>query len=215
MLVKQKHVKKSDVTTVTTTDNAQIALDQLNSSGFRCIPVLSVDGKHFIGNIYKVTLLEYLVEHGNLDLEVGQLAQDHDGHISEESSFYEIFQSIKLLPYLAVLNSSGEFSGIMTHARVFELLEEAWGYKTGSCALTIALPDAEGILINVLTKIKKHAAVHCIFSLDDDSTYFRRVLVTLTKGATAKTVSQIEADLSKVGARIIDTEVFDPTSFNE
>jgi CBS domain-containing protein len=213
MLVKQKHVKKADVTYVTATDTAQEALQKLNESGFRCIPVLDETKTKFIGNVYKVTLLEYFVEHGNLDVVVEQLCEDHDRFIYEESSFYEVFHSIKMLPYLAVLDENENFSGIMTHAKVFELLEEAWGYKTGSCALTIALPDAEGILINVLSTIKKHATVHCIFSLDNDSAYLRRVIVTLEKPATANTVSKIERNLSKVGARIIDTEIFDEESF--
>lgn len=208
MLVKQKHVKKANVTFTKESDSAQTALDLLNKSGFRCIPVLSDDEQKFVGNIYKVTLLEYFVEHGNLDLPVGQLAEDADSFINEESSFYQVFHSIKRLPYLAVVDHNENFSGIMTHAKVFELLEEAWGYKTGSCAITIALPDAEGILINVLTKIKKHATVHCIFSLDNDSTYLRRVIVTLEKPANEKTVTDIEHDLTKVGARIIDTEFF-------
>ena len=215
MLVKQKHVKKTEVTSVNATESAKVALELVNTSGYRCIPVLSEDDTKFIGNIYKVTLLEYFVEHGNLDIAVGELAEDQDSFISEESSFYEVFYSIKKLPYLAVLDENRNFSGIMTHAKVFELLEEAWGYKTGSCALTIALPDAEGILINVLKTIKKHATVHCIFSLDNDSPFLRRVIVTLEKPATAKTVTYIEHDLTKVGARIIDTEVFDTESFNE
>lgn len=214
MLVKQKHVKKTDVTSVNATESAQVALEKLNTSGFRCIPVLSDDNTKFIGNIYKVTLLEYFVEHGNLNIPVGELAEDHESFISEESSFYEVFLSIKMLPYLAVIDEGGNFSGIMTHAKVFELLEEAWGYKTGSCALTIALPDAEGILINVLKKIKKHSTVHCIFSLDNDSPYLRRIIVTLEKPANKNTVVDIEHDLSKVGARIIDTEVFDHEGFH-
>ena len=215
MLVKQKHVKKADVTYVTAKDTAQIALQKLNESGFRCIPVLDEENLKFIGNIYKVTLLEYFVEHGNLDILVEQLSQDQNGFIYEESSFYEVFYSIKKLPYLAVLDTNDNFSGIMTHAKVFELLEEAWGYQTGSCALTIALPDAEGILINVLSTIKKQATVHCVFSLDNDSTYLRRVIVTLEKPANAKTVSKIEQSLTKVGARIIDTEIFDEEVFHQ
>jgi CBS domain-containing protein len=213
MLVKQKHVKKSDVTFVKASQTAKEVLDTLNESGFRCIPVLDDEGKKFVGNIYKVIVLEHFVAHGHLDIPVSELVRDQESFINEESSFYEIFYSIKMLPYLAVVDGDQNFVGIMTHAKVFELLEEAWGYKTGSCALTIALPDAEGILINVLNTIKKHATVHCIFSLDNDSTYLRRVIVTLEKPANASTVSKIENDLSKVGARIIDTEIFDEATF--
>ena len=90
MLVKQKHVKKEDVTYVTASNTAQEALQKLNESGFRCIPVLDDTETKFVGNVYKVTLLEYFVEHGNLDVGVEQLCQDRDSFIFEESSFRNI-----------------------------------------------------------------------------------------------------------------------------
>ncbi|MGE7667868.1 cyclic di-AMP binding protein CbpA [Ureibacillus composti] len=215
MLVKQRYVDKKDVVWCKETDSLSEVLDKLNESGYRCIPILDKAGERFIGNAYRVTILEHLIIDFNQDVAISALVLDEEGTISEESSFFEVFFSIKRLPYLAVLNKEGQFSGILTHSKVIELLEEAWGYKTGSCALTISLPDAEGILAKTLTLIKKKWPVHCVFSLDDSGWYLRRIIVTLTKGATQSTVKEIESVLYKVGARLIDVEVFNKENFNK
>lgn len=213
MLVKQKYVKKRDVTFVKETDSISDVLSQLNSSGFRCIPVVDEESGKFVGNVYKVEVLEYQLNDGNMDKPVKQLTEESDAYIYESCSFFEVFHSIKELPYLAVVDSKGYFTGILPHSKVFELIEEAWGYRTGSCALTVVLPDTEGILVKVLTAIKKIWQIHCVFSLDDDTTYLRRVIITLTKGAKESTVKEIEAAIVKQGARIIDIEVFDKENF--
>ncbi|AWE07774.1 hypothetical protein DCE79_10420 [Lysinibacillus sp. 2017] len=213
MLVKQKYLKKKDVSFVKETDTISKVLGQLNDNGFRCIPVLDAAGEKFIGNIYKVEVLEYKLKEGDMKEPVKILAEEADAFIHENSSFFEVFHSIKQLPYLAVVDTKGNFAGILPHSKVFELLEEAWGYRTGSCAITIALPDTDGILIKVLTAVKKIWSVHCLFSLDDDTTYLRRVVITLSKGAKQSTVDEIEASILKQGARIIDLEVFDKENF--
>ena len=213
MLVKQKFLKKKEVSFVKETDTISDVLGQLNDSGYRCIPVLDEKGEKFVGNIYKVEVLEYKLKEGNMQEPVKVLAEEADAYIHENSSFFEVFHSIKELPYLAVVDTKGNFSGILPHSKVFELLEEAWGYRTGSCAVTIALPDTDGILIKVLTAVKKVWSLHCVFSLDDDTTYLRRVVITLSKGAKQSTVEELEAAMLKQGARIIDIEVFYKENF--
>ena len=213
MLVKQKYLKKKDVTYVKETDSISDVLGQLNTSGFRCIPVVDEAEGKFVGNIYKVEVLEYKLKDGDMNAPVKLLTEEPDAFIHENSSFFEVFHSIKQLPYLAVVDTKGAFAGILPHSKVFELLEEAWGYRTGSCAITIALPDTDGILIKVLTAVKKVWPLHCVFSLDDDTSYLRRVVITLTKGAKQSTVAELEAAIIKQGARIIDIEVFDKENF--
>jgi CBS domain-containing protein len=213
VLVKQKYLKKKDVTYVKETDSISDVLGQLNTSGFRCIPVVDEAEGKFVGNIYKVEVLEYKLKDGDMNAPVKLLTEEPDAFIHENSSFFEVFHSIKQLPYLAVVDTKGAFAGILPHSKVFELLEEAWGYRTGSCAITIALPDTDGILIKVLTAVKKVWPLHCVFSLDDDTSYLRRVVITLTKGAKQSTVAELEAAIIKQGARIIDIEVFDKENF--
>lgn len=213
MLVKQRIVKKKDVSYVKASDTISQVLGQLNDNGFRCIPILDDDSEKFVGNIYKVEVLEYKLKDGDMKQPIKSLALENDAFVHENSSFFEVFHSIKQLPYLAVVDTKGHFSGILPHSKVFELLEEAWGYRTGSCAVTIALPDTDGILIKVLTAVKKIWPLHCVFSLDDDTTYLRRVIITLTKGAKQATVNELEQAMVKQGARIIDIEVFDKENF--
>lgn len=214
MIVKQRYVKKADVVWCKESDHLSDVLAKLNDSGFRCIPILDDSGQKFIGNAYKVSILEHLLEQKQEDVHIKELALDLDGTIYEESSFFESFFTIKRLPYLAVLDEQQQFVGILTHSKVFELLEEAWGYKTGSCALTIALPDTEGILAKILSLIKRKTSVHGVFAIDDNKWYLRRVILTLGKEATQKTVKDIEELLHKVGARIIDVEIFNKDTFS-
>ena len=66
MLVKQRIVKKKDVSFVKESDTISDVLGQLNDNGFRCIPVLDDNGEKFIGNIYKVEVLEYKLKDGDM-----------------------------------------------------------------------------------------------------------------------------------------------------
>jgi len=213
LIVKQRYVKKSDVVFCTETDLASSVLEKLYKSGYRCIPILDKNNEKFIGNAYKVEILEYQKKHNNQDTQISELAIDKDGIIDINSSFYKVFLKIKWLPYLAVTDEHGKFNGILTHSKVFDLLEEAWGYKTGSCALTIAVPVAEGILVKTLLLIRKIWPVHSVFSIDDDDWYLRRVIITLEKGAKKETVKEIESNLHRVGARLVDVEVFNKEEF--
>lgn len=215
MIVKQRYLKKSDVVFCLETDLISSVLERLYSSGYRCIPILDKNGEKFVGNAYKVNILEYQQAHGEQDIQISELAIDHDGTIEMDSSFYKVFLKIKWLPYLAVTDEFGNFHGILTHSKVFELLEEAWGYKTGSCALTIAVPVAEGILAKTLLLIRKKWPVQCVFSIDDEDWYLRRIIITLDKGANKKTVKEIEGILHKIGARLVDVEVFNEEEFNK
>lgn len=215
MIVKQRYLKKSEVVFCLETDPASSVLEKLSSSGYRCIPILDKNGGKFVGNAYKVNILEYQKEHGEQEIQIAELAIDQDGTIEMESSFYKVFLKIKWLPYLAVTDEFGKFYGILTHSKVFELLEEAWGYKTGSCALTIAVPVAEGILAKILLLIRKKWPVQCVFSIDDEDWYLRRIIVTLDKGANQQIVKEIEGSLHKVGARLVDVEVFNEKEFNK
>ena len=215
MIIKQRLLKKNDVVWCKASESTTQVLSKLKESGYRCIPILDNNGQKFVGNAYKVSILEHMLDHEKEEVSIQELARDQDGTIYEESSFFESFFSIKRLPYLAVLDEEQNFVGILTHSKVFELLEEAWGYKTGSCALTIALPDTEGILAKVLTLVKKKTSVHSVFTIDDDNWYLRRVILTLGKDAHQTTIKEIEELLHKVGARLIDVEVFNKDRFSK
>lgn len=87
MLVKQRYIKKKDVSFVKETDAIKDVLGQLNDNGYRCIPVLDEAGEKFVGNIYKVELLEYKLKDGDTKAPVKALTEEPDAFVHENSSF--------------------------------------------------------------------------------------------------------------------------------
>ena len=67
------------------------ALEHLNKTGYRCVPVLD-EKKKYLGNIYKVDILEYK---GSLEESVLQLLNDKEGYVREDSSFFKSIFTIK------------------------------------------------------------------------------------------------------------------------
>ena len=68
MIVKQRYVRKTNVVWCKETDLSSEVLEKLNTSGYRCIPILDENGEKFIGNAYKVTILEHQIEHDGEDI---------------------------------------------------------------------------------------------------------------------------------------------------
>ena len=124
MRIKGNYVPKREVLFCSSSITIGETLEHLNKTGYRCVPVLDEKKEKFLGNVYKVDILEYK---GSLEDNVLQLLNDKNGYVREDSSFFKVFFTIKKLPYLSVVDEKGVFLGILTHKKVFELLEDAWG----------------------------------------------------------------------------------------
>ncbi|RXJ03999.1 CBS domain-containing protein [Anaerobacillus alkaliphilus] len=209
MQIKYNAIPKKDVKVCTEDYTIQEALEVLEETGFRCIPVLDKDNKKFMGNIYKSRIYEYMVKNaGPITDSIMKLIRDEDIVTYEDSSFFKIFFTIKKYPYVAVLKENGDFSGILTHANVMSLLEDSWGVKTGSYALTISTHEYQGALKNIVTIIKKYCNIQSLLTLDNESTFLRRVIVTLPKDTTEKQFHEIVQKLEREGFRVFDIEKF-------
>ncbi len=60
MLLKSMVYKKENLTTVKETNTLREALDILEESGFRCVPILDETGRIFRGNIYKMHIYRHI-----------------------------------------------------------------------------------------------------------------------------------------------------------
>ena len=197
VLVKNNYLEKEKVVFCRETDSLRDVLGLLYESGYRCIPVLDAEDK-FVGNVYKVHILEY--ESAKfLDVTVSKVLKDKEGHISADSSFFNIFFTIKRLPFLAVVDANQKFLGILPHSMVFDILEDSWGYKNGGYTLTIGTHDYNGALIKILKVIKKYSEVLSVLSMDNESKTVRRIVVTLPKNVTADNLSKIIKELDNKG----------------
>lgn len=204
MIAGNDYVAKQDVICVKENDSMEHALTKLSESGFRCIPVLDESETKFVGNIYKVHILEYEDEKplGN----VKELVKNEDGYVNDDEAFFKVFFSIKQLPYLAIVNAAGDFLGILTHANVIKVLEDAWGVNNGSYSLTVGTVEFSGALAKMLKVVNKHCNVQSVISLNNNSKYARRVCIVLPEGVELNTVERIKKELYKNNFIVTDVE---------
>lgn len=205
MLVKNDYVKKQDVVFVRENDSMSQVLETLEQSGYRCIPVLDEFEDKYVGNIYKVHLLEYEKDH-SLNGPVTSLVQDNDGYVQEDDAFFQVFAAIKRLPYLALVNEDKQFRGIITNGNVIQVLENAWGANNGSYSLTIGTIEYAGALQKMLKVVNKFCNVQSVISLNNNSSYVRRVCVVLPMEVNEKQMEEICAELDKNNFTVTDVE---------
>lgn len=205
MLVKNDYVKKQNVVFVKENDSMEFALSKLEESGYRCIPVLDEEASHYAGNIYKVDLLEQEKKF-SLEGSVKKLVTDQDGSVKEDDPFFKVFSSIKRLPYLAIINDSNQFLGILTSGNVIQVLENAWGVNEGSYSLTIGAIEYSGVLRKMLRIVNKYCNVQSVISLNNGSKYVRRVCIVLPNEVDSEMLNKIEQDLDKNNFTVTDVE---------
>ncbi|NYF25586.1 CBS domain-containing protein [Sporosarcina sp. JAI121] len=204
MHVRDLLLERPGVTTINSNQTVREALDAINASGYRCIPVIdSTD--NYKGMIYKVHLIEYLYEeNGDKGEKIDHLLMHRDTFIKERSSFLNALIKIKALPFLSVVEH-GKLVGILTHNKVESVLGDAFGLKTGGINLTISSTEAKG-MIEKLTKTLRGEHIEGMFTLDNGSVLARRVVITLEGDKTAAEIDKLKEKLEKEGFRILQVD---------
>jgi len=197
-------MERLGVSTVNIDQTVGEALDAINASGYRCIPVVDLDD-NYKGMIYKVHLIEYLYEeNGDKSEKIDHLLMHQDTFITERSSFLSALIKIKALPFLSVIEN-GKLVGILTHNKVESVLGDAFGLKTGGINLTISSTEAKG-MIEKLTKTLRGELIEGMFTLDNGSVLARRVVITLENGKTDAEIEKLKVKLEKEGFRILQID---------
>ena len=179
MKIRYNFVEKSDVKYCHDNFTVQQALQFLNETGFRSVPVLSKNGTTFEGLIYKVDILEYLYEkNGDANASILTVVESKDAFVYDEDSFFKTFLTIRRLPFIAVLNSENEFLGIMTHSNVMDVLEDSFGMRTGGYTLTIATIEHKGAIKDLVSLIRD-INIEGMLTLDNGERYLRRIILNL------------------------------------
>lgn len=207
MLIRSLAIAKRDLTVVKESATLQEAIDILEESGFRCVPILDETGTLFRGNIYKMHIYRHKANGGDMSLPVTHLLKNATKFISIDSSFFKVFFTIKELPYIAVLNKDNTFFGILTHSSLLNMLSQAWSVDMGSYVLTVVAPSRKGDLYQITKIINKTSSIANILTLDatrDD--VLRRVLVTLPANATKEQLKTIVQALERQDYSVISVE---------
>lgn len=202
MKIRYNFVKKEDVRYCKAESTVKEAYELLKESGYRSIPVLKDNGTVFAGLIYKVDLLDYYVEKQGKDEDsIESLIADKDAFVYEEDSFFKTFLTIRRLPFLAVLNEKDEFSGIITHGNIMDVLEDSFGMKTGGYILTVGTKEHKGAIKELVSAIKD-VNIEGLLTLDNGDTYLRRIIVNLSHDISEKKLHKIIKKLEEKDFRV-------------
>lgn len=207
MLIKSMVKTKENLTTLQEDTTLAQALDILEESDFRCVPVLDNTGKIFRGNIYKMHIYRHRSRGGDMNLPVTNLLKNSTKFISVNAAFFNIFFSIKDLPYIAVLDEQSQFYGILTHTKLLSMLAEGWNIHAGSYVLTVITRDERGSLVNMAKAITKYTPIANCITLDlQEPNVVRRILFTLPSGVTNDILKKIVHNLQRKGFEVPEIE---------
>lgn len=198
MILKEIVKPKGELTTIPETATLEEALDILEASGFRCVPVLDESGKLFRGNIYKMHIYRHKSRGGDMQLPVTQLLKNATKFISINSAFFNIFFTIKDLPYITVLDEENQFYGILTHSSLLNMLSQSWNVDTGSYVLTILSNGDRGDLAKMSKIITRYTVIASCISLDlHEKNNIQRILFTLPSEVSEHKLKRIVASLKR------------------
>lgn len=211
-MILEKIVKpKSELTTISESATLEEALDILETTGFRCVPVLDASGKLFRGNIYKLHIYRHKSRGGNMKLPVTKLLKNATKFISINSAFFNIFFTIKDLPYITVLDEENHFYGILTHSSLLNMLSQSWNVNNGSYVLTILSNGDRGDLTKISKIITRYTTIASCISLDlHEENNVQRILFTLPSDVTEQTLRRIVARLQRKKFTVTEIENLHP-----
>lgn len=207
MLLKTMVYKKQDLTTVNETNTLAEALETLEESGYRCVPILDKSCKIFRGNIYKMHIYRHKANGGDMTLPVTYLLKNATKFIHVTDSFFHVFFTIKELPYIAVLDHDNQFYGILTHSSLLNMLAQSWSIEDGSYVLTIASTGKQGDLAAISKIISKYSNIASCITLDvGKDEFIRRTLITLPSGTSLELRDKIIAQLENKQFKVVEIE---------
>lgn len=207
MLLKSLVIPKKSLTVVKESCTLEEAIVILENSGYRCVPVLDETETFFRGNIYKMHIYRHKANGGDMSLPVTHLIKNTTKFINITSSFFKVFFTIKELPYIAVLDDSQRFYGILTHSSLLNMLQESWSVNNGSYVLTIISGGEKGSLAQISKIINQYASIANVMTLDTErDRTLRHLLITLPAGVSNETLNQIITALEKKDFSIAEVE---------
>lgn len=207
MPIKSLVYKKDYLTTVNEKATLAEALQILEDSGYRCVPILDDSGKLFRGNIYKMHIYRHKSQGGDMNLPVTYLLKNATKTIKVNSPFFQVFFNIKDLPYIAVLDEQDYFYGILTHSKLLGMLSDAWNIKNSSFVLTVLSDNERGNLVKMAKIISKYTNIASCLTLDVKlGELVRRNLFTLPVGVSNDTMKAIVDKLEKKGFVVAEIE---------
>ncbi|KRK47026.1 CBS domain-containing protein [Secundilactobacillus kimchicus] len=207
MLLKSLVKPKERLVTVREDVTLEDALKVLEDSGYRCVPILDETGTMFRGNIYKMHIYRHKSRGGDMQLPVTTLLKNATKFVSVNAAFFNVFFSIKDLPFIAVLDANNKFYGILTHTRLLDMLSQSWNVNVGSYVLTVVSPGDRGDLAAIAKVITKYTNIASVISLDaQEGELVHRIMFTLPADVDEEKRDRIVKALHRKGYQVPEIE---------
>ena len=199
MKVRNYYVEKDLVKFVTEDYTIRQAREHLQKTGFRCVPILDKSTTKFLGNVYEIDTYKY---EGSLEDSVMNIADNKDIVIHEEESFFKIFLTIKKLPYLPVLNEQNEFIGILTHASVMNVAEDAFAVHTKGYMITVSVYDFDRTLAELTSLVSNYSSIQSLITLDSKK-FARQIVFTVPESLPEKELNNLLNALEEANFSVV------------
>ncbi|WP_028782925.1 CBS domain-containing protein [Thalassobacillus devorans] len=212
MLVKNNIIPKHRVVSIYEDATMSEAKRVLDKSEYRCIPAVNSNGE-YRGMIFRSRIERYENEcfrNGDTPDEnehITNVLAYPETYVYEETSFPQAMLRVKALPFIAVLDKREKFVGILTHNKVFDLLEQSFGLHAGDYIFTIASPEKHGAVAQLSKMLNKRGInIEGLMTFDDDGSRVVRRLCIAVSNVTKAQLSELFAKLEKKGYRVLRSE---------
>lgn len=177
------------------------ALKILEVEGLRCAPVLDGSKTIFRGNIYRYHIYHHKFHHPDCDLtqiSVTRFLKNTTKVVRNTDSLYELFFSISDLPYIAVLNLSNSFLGVVRHKTMQDFFKQSWAINEAGYALRVEAIGKHGQLSKVTRLVNRRSDITSAMTIDRGDYYNRSaILYLLPKDLNMLTFQTLLKDLER------------------
>lgn len=195
--------KPKELSTVSSQDSLQTALEKMRNTDIKSIPV--VDNKKILGIIFKDKILELFLT--DVDTEKRLKEAKVDSMIEpipilrEDSSFEQIVYTLREndAVFVAIVDKDDKFLGIIPHKAIFDEMVNIMGLNNGR-KLTIYVHDIPGQLAKVSQIVAKNRAnvQNLIVRNPKIKLDIREMILRVDESV----VNQLKSDLEKAGYRV-------------
>lgn len=198
MLLASAVTKKDSLTFVNESQTLAKALEILETSNNRCVPILDDSNLFFRGNIYKMHLYRHKSQGGDMSLPVTYLLKNATKFIYEDASPFNILFTLRDLPYIAVLDKHQNFIGILMHEKMLDHYWYALGIENGHCLLTVETNGKQSDLASITKIVTKYSALVNLLLLNSTTHPGKQeVLMTLPKQTEKSVIENITKRLER------------------
>ncbi|MFD2617666.1 CBS domain-containing protein [Terrilactibacillus laevilacticus] len=208
MFVKQVMIPKMKVTYAKTSTSLKVILNTFDDQKIDGIPVVSNDGKQYIGLLTKNRIYEAAFdseEPRKVFVEsktAGDIVVQDSNVLTVNDVFEKALVALKDRPIAVVVGQKKEFLGIVTRFDILETFQSAFGMQKSGVRISLTSNDAKGRMAKIADFAKQcHINIISFATFDETDKLVRRMVLKIEK---SKSLQSFLDKLEKTGFRILD-----------